>query len=381
MSENIVMTREQTLKQVMSSITSRERVVRPMIEDSGISWDVFKSNAIQLLRTRPDVLDCTVASIVNACIEAAHDGLRLDGKEATIGPRSVKISNNPKRYEKQAIYIPMAHGMIQQIYRASEGKVKSLQVEVVYKNDQYQVSAGHNPQIIHFPVVDGEKGPIIGAYAIAEYAAGGYVTERLDAEDLAQIRGKAEQDYIWKEWPGEMSKKSAIRRIRKRLPIGHGPVFDMEAARMFPQMQQQQSALPDESMPARPTRASIANQAGTAAGADMDLGADDDGVIIEQGQQTQQQQGRNQNDSNQAQQQQDHSADAGKKVELPEDEGAWSAWVKDVEERLRKADSADAVTDIAREEEERIQASNTDRANWVRGLITDRMTDLTGDEE
>lgn len=374
MSQNTQISRGATLDAVVNQIDNRADLYRPLVEASGVSWAAYRANVVQLLRTRPDVLDCTVLSIVNACIEAAHDGLRLDGKEATIGPRNVKVRKNPEKWEKQAIYIPMAHGLIQQIYRASEGKVKTVQVEVVHKNDEYRVSAGTNSQIIHFPVVDGEKGDIIGGYAIATFAEGDFISERLDAHDIAAIEASADNKTIWKgPFRGEMVKKSAVRRIRKRLPLGHGPIIDMEAVRMFPHMQQQAAALVDDTP--RPTRASLADQSGTANGVDLDLGHDGDGVVVE----NEQTKGAKKKAEPKAKVSDGGAADNAPGTDLPGDEAEWRAWAFDVEDRVNKADAA-GVDAIEAEEKPRVEAATPERADWVRQVFSDRRADLAGEE-
>lgn len=371
MQNNQTISRQQSLAAVSEKLLAREGQIRPIVEDSGVDFSTFRANVVQLLRTRPDVLDCTVESIVNACIEGAHDGLRLDGKEATIAPRRVKVCKKPERWEIQATYIPMAHGLVQQILR-SGNRVTALEVEVAHELDDFAVSRGTNPEIHHIlNMTTANPGKIIAAYAIATMDTGEKIVEVLRMHDLAQIRASAEQDYVWKAWEGEMDKKSAIRRIRKRLPLGHSRIIDVEATRLFPQMQRE-DALPDlSSAPARPTRASLADRSGASAGVAFDI--DDDGVVLE---------GSQRRDETRAAKAVDAPAEQQKPAaeeqdtDLPGDEGEWSAWALDVGKRLAGAKDAAAVDAIARDEQARLAAASEDRRNWVNGLIADRRTDF-----
>src|SRR3546814_1797568 len=67
------------------------------------------------------ILDATAASIVKACMKAAYDGLRIDGKEAAIVVHENTYGQGQnQRKVKEAEYFPMAFGLIQQVLRSEE---------------------------------------------------------------------------------------------------------------------------------------------------------------------------------------------------------------------------------------------------------------------
>jgi recombination protein RecT len=43
--------------------------------------------------------------------------------------------------------------------------------------------------------------------------------EFLNMDEVKQIKDVSKQNSIWNKWPGEMMKKTAIRRLSKRLPM------------------------------------------------------------------------------------------------------------------------------------------------------------------
>src|SRR3546814_16713309 len=87
-----------------------------------------------------------------------------------------------------------------------------------------------------------------------------------------------------------MSKKSAVRRHRKTLPLGDRDLVinDSEAAELYGDIDPGRESLPAPShQRERPTREgarqAIENRQGTESGAPMDLDHDEDGVVIENG--------------------------------------------------------------------------------------------------
>lgn len=81
---------------------------------------------------------------------------------------------------------------------------------------------GSSPKIEHIPApLDKPRGEIIGAYAIVWFREGdpNWQAEVINKDELAKIQRCAKQQYIWRSWPEEMAKKSAINRLSKHLPL------------------------------------------------------------------------------------------------------------------------------------------------------------------
>lgn len=377
--ENEDMSLAEKLRFVLGQLSAREEELRAVLPPD-IPFKTFHATVNQALRNNPDVLAATPMSIVNACVKAAYDGLRLDGREAALVTHNVKVSRNPDRWEVQAQYFPMVFGLIQQVLRG--GEVISIEPEIIYENDEYEVHRGTNPVIHHIPLLRGDRGAPIAVYSVATLK-GGYVStvvmtehEVLDvrAASKSGVDDKGNPKGVWKRWPGEMWKKTVLRRHRKTLPLGGRDFYDVEAREEFPEFQNERGkALPDNSP--RPTRSStrqlIEQSQGTEAGLDMGFPVSDDrdGVVIDQRQPSLKKRDMPETEKQEV------------KIDLPEDDAAWAAWARDVESRLAKATSLEGVNKIAEEENPRITApSNTkDRANWVRGLITDRLAEIAAD--
>lgn len=368
----------------MSGVEKQRWRVEQMLPPD-LPFDRFHANVLNALRSNAAVLDATPTSLIEACMKAAYDGLRIDGREAAIVTRDMTYSKNTPQERKVTIatYMPMAFGLIQQIYRG--GEVKSMYADVIRENDVYEVLRGTNPGIYHKPLLSGERGEIIAAYSVATLKGGEVTYELLDRKDLGDIRGAATTQNVWKGWPGEMAKKSAIRRHRKTLPLGDRDIIikDSEETDLYvPEGNRPESLPAPAQRQAAPTRRQIAQQVGTESGVDMELDDEPEGEVVEQEEKPKKGKSAKtstsrENVNREEKCQQERSPDA----DLPEDEDAWRTWSSGLQDEISAAESADAVNTIANREEGRLAAATKERSSFLRGLITDRLTDFaTGDQ-
>jgi recombination protein RecT len=103
------------------------------------------------------------------------------------------------------------------------GEIVGLSANVVHKLDTFDLDLGTANTLVHKPA-HGDRGEPIGAYSIARTSYGHHEIEWLDWDDISKVRGVAEsrgKSPAWSQWPEEMARKTAIRRLAKRLPLGH----------------------------------------------------------------------------------------------------------------------------------------------------------------
>jgi recombination protein RecT len=365
---NIATTRANTLNRVLDELGNREEMILGMLPPD-LPLERFRANVTNALRSNAKLLDCEPNSLVQACMKAAYDGLRIDGREAVIVEYETTFNKGKpgERKVKLAQYMPMAFGLIQQVYRG--GEVASMYAEVIREGDEYHVQRGTNPGIHHVPSMKG-GGKILAAYSVATLKSGATTFEFLTRFDLDDIRKAAQTDKVWNRWEGEMSKKSAVRRHRKTLPLGDRDIVirDAEAEELYPEMRAPGIGhnQPPGFQP-MPTRQAIASRQGTEAGAPLDLEDDDrDAVVIDQREKPAAK------DKPKKTQPRKDGADS----ELPADDGEWHLWVQGVDKAVVDATDADAVNAIAQREEARLKAAPKEHADYLRGLIADRLTDF-----
>lgn len=178
-----------------------------------ISPEKFVRTTMSAIQNNPDVLSANRNSLFSACMKAAQDGLILDGREAAL------VTFNSKA-GKMVQYMPMVAGILKKA--RNSGEISTITAEVVYQNDEFQyfVKDGR-PVMFHRPLVFGNRGNPLGVYATAVLKDGGVMTEVLSESDVNSIRAVSRSKDSG-PWAGpfktEMWRKSAIRRLSKRLP-------------------------------------------------------------------------------------------------------------------------------------------------------------------
>ena len=158
-----------------------------------------------------DILKSERASLYAAAMQCAQDGLLPDGREAAVIPMGAK-----------AKYVPMVKGILKLIYKNEE--VTSVSADVVYKEDSFDYYVDNQSEHIkHNPKIFGERGEKIGAYAFARLKSGAVICEIVGIEDIKAIKATV-KNKNGSPWEGgfesEMWKKTAIKRLAKRIPRG-----------------------------------------------------------------------------------------------------------------------------------------------------------------
>jgi len=167
----------------------------------------FRTVALHAVTARPDLLRCQPLTIVEAIREAASLDLEPTGVlgEAWLVP-----------YKGQAKLRIGWRGLLKLIRRS--GEIAAVDCQVVYEHDDFEIAYHLTPPFRHIPALK-ERGGFRGAYAWAKLRTGEFIIEWLPVEDVAPIRKIAAADSLmWESFPGEGMRKSAIRRLSKRLP-------------------------------------------------------------------------------------------------------------------------------------------------------------------
>jgi len=167
----------------------------------------------------PALLKCTDVSLLNATIGASILGLEIGGPLGLA--HLVPFKNNktsPPSFE--ATLIVGYQGYMQLGYNSP--LVQNIYFHAVYKNDHFDFRYGLDKNLTHKPAM-GDRGPLEYAYAVVKYKNGGsdfYVVDELEAERTKKkARGSDRSDSVWKTDPPAMWKKTAVRRLAKRMPL------------------------------------------------------------------------------------------------------------------------------------------------------------------
>lgn len=178
------------------------------------------SFALQIINKSDILKKCDKNSLLGAVMNVANTGLTLNPimKLAYIVPRYIDR-------KMQACLEPSYQGLVKLITDA--GSVTSISCNLVRENDEFDYQLASDQKIIHKPKL-GNKGDIIGAYAVAVLKDGSQMVEVMDKEEIESIRDTSEsykaykdgkiKSCVWVDYPGEMFRKTVLRRIVKYLP-------------------------------------------------------------------------------------------------------------------------------------------------------------------
>lgn len=227
--------------------------------------DRFVRTALTAIQTNPDLVEKADRRTLYAAVtRAAQQGLLPDGREGAV-----------VMFGGKAQWMVMVSGLLKLI--RNSGELASLDSQVVYRNDKFTYRPGIDLVPQHEPDWFGDRGEMIGVYAVAKMKDGAAYVEIMNKQQIDKVRGvsRTSGSGPWVQWYDEMARKTAIRRLAKRLPLStdidgvlaeDDPLFESA-----PQVQAEPIVTPEPEQRRRPSRLdAVAAQAPV---------IDEDGVI------------------------------------------------------------------------------------------------------
>lgn len=176
-----------------------------------VASDRFTRIAKSAISGNPDLASLDRNSLFKSIMQAAQDGLVIDNKEATIIP-----------FKGKAQYIPMVAGLVKKIRQHSD--FANLSHGIIYAGElasgAFEYIKGDNESLTHRPMLFGDRGEALGAYAIVTTKDGQKFRAVLTKADIEKRRnaGRAGQGGPWSGWAEEMWIKTAIKAVYKIAP-------------------------------------------------------------------------------------------------------------------------------------------------------------------
>ncbi|GLO70303.1 hypothetical protein MACH17_18200 [Phaeobacter inhibens] len=212
-------------KRNLETVIERKELALP----SNVKTEAFKNAAIVAVQDNPQILQCDQQSVFKSIRTLAAAGLVPDGREAALVPFNTRVDGH---FVKKCQAMPMVFGLVKMARRS--GDVADIRAHIVYQNEvdkgHFKYIVGDEEKLEHDPILFGDKGEPVGAYAIARLKDGSLIREFMDATEIDRIRrsgasqrskGKVSDTPvgIWRDHAGEMWKKTVIRRLCKRLDL------------------------------------------------------------------------------------------------------------------------------------------------------------------
>lgn len=190
-----------------------------VLSDTSIVFEREAEFAIQLLQGGEFLLKTAMnnrKSLFNAISNIAAIGISLNPakKQAYLVPRDGKVCLDIS-------YMGLLDLAVE------SGAIRWGQAKLVHQNDEFALVGIDKEPVHKYSPFDTGRGEVVGAYCVVKVGATDYLTE---AMSLDEIHGVRERSTAWKAWlkdkkkcpwvtdPGEMAKKTVVKRAYKYWP-------------------------------------------------------------------------------------------------------------------------------------------------------------------
>ena len=190
----------------------RQQQLLALLGDS-IDPDRFRAVVLNTMVRNPDLQQASLESVLDAIRVSAT--LKLE-------PTGILGEGYILKYGSTAQFEAGYRGLMKLARRS--GQVAAMDAQVVYTRDPFDIQLGTEPRIDHRPTVEGERGGYRGVYAWARLTTGELVIEWMTDADVQAVRRVSRYGTAptspWVNHYGEMARKTVIKRLMKRLPLG-----------------------------------------------------------------------------------------------------------------------------------------------------------------
>ena len=204
---------------IKNEIYALKETFQTRLTNQSLSFEVEAGFAVQQLEANDYLLSVAMGnqqSVINAVTNVAAIGVSLNParKQAYLVPRDKKVCLDIS-------YIGLVDLATQ------SGSIVWAKSELVYANDSFQMGEpGTLPKHLFNPF-DKNRSEVIGAYVVVKTPSGEFLCDAMSLDEIHAIRDRSS---AWKSWvkdkrscpwvtdPGEMNKKTVIKRASKMWP-------------------------------------------------------------------------------------------------------------------------------------------------------------------
>lgn len=207
----------QTLQEYVQRMSSQIALALP----ANLTPERFQRIVLTAISSNPKLQECTPQSFLGAMMTAAQLGVEPNTPlgQGYLIPRKAKKGD---QYINEATFQLGYKGMIDLAYRS--GNISNIGAYTVYKNDEFHVQFGLNPDIVHVPAMTGRGDPI-AFYAYYKTKDGGFGFDVMSVEDVRQ-HAKQFSESVKRGWSSpwdtnfeEMAKKTVLKKVLKYAPL------------------------------------------------------------------------------------------------------------------------------------------------------------------
>ncbi|TCG08355.1 recombinase RecT [Paraburkholderia steynii] len=219
-------------KELLAHMLERKRKdIAAMLPSGPLTVDRLFKLAIVAATTTPALAKCEIASVVAAvgfCAQLALEPNTPLGHAYLVPFNTKRKDGEGNEYWVNSVQVIIGYRGYIELARRS-GQIVSITAHEVREKDKFSYAYGLREKLDHVPA-RGDRGDIIGFYAVAMFKGGGHAFEFMDVKQIEEIRDgsqgwqqaqkyKKTATHPWQKHFVEMGRKTAIRRIAKFLPL------------------------------------------------------------------------------------------------------------------------------------------------------------------
>lgn len=187
-----------------------------------ISPERFERAVANVLMNTPEMLVADPRLIFREISKVVGLGLMLDPQ---LGEAYLILGWNAKTRQKEPQVRIGYKGLIK--LAKQSGEILNIYAREVHEKDEIECLQGDENRLIHKPRLFTDRGPVVGYYAVAKLRNGEIDFEPMSVAQIHEIRDRSDgwkafrdgkiKSTPWSTDEGEMSKKTVLRRLQKRL--------------------------------------------------------------------------------------------------------------------------------------------------------------------
>ena len=153
------------MQQMMKAMAKEIEAALP----SMVSSERFQRVALTAFSSNPKLQKCSPKSFIAAMMQSAQLGLEPN---TPLGQSYLIPYENKKTGETTCEFQVGYKGLLELAQRS--GKIKTIYAHEVRENDEFDIDYGLNQALKHKPLLKGDRGAIIGYYAVYHTTDDGY---------------------------------------------------------------------------------------------------------------------------------------------------------------------------------------------------------------
>lgn len=170
----------------------------------------FVQNALALINDNPALQKYSQTQLMGGLLKGAYLGLDFYSKECYLIP-----------YGNQLNYQTDYRGAKKLAKKYSIRPIKDIYAKLIREGDKFEELIINGEPTFNFKPKFLNDGKIFGAFAVVLYKDGGLAYDVMPLSDLENTRkhSKASNSPAWKDFTGEMYKKTVLHRLCKQIEI------------------------------------------------------------------------------------------------------------------------------------------------------------------